>query len=85
MTVYQRSAVLVLRLAGALWTCFLTFAWGAYGIEAIAGVQVKTYPVHVLVGNLAYLVFGIFLMVASSPLGRWLGRGLGDSGDRDVG
>ncbi|MET0616377.1 MAG: hypothetical protein ABWZ54_01325 [Luteibacter sp.] len=85
MTAYQRSAVLVLRLAGALWTSFFTFGWAAYGIEAIAGVQVKTYPVHQLVGNLAYLALGVFLIVASLPLGRWLGRGLGEKRNRDAG
>jgi len=49
-----------------------------YAIEAAAGVNVQHYPAHTVIGNMAYIVIGVLVLIFSRPIGKWLGRGLGD-------
>ena len=76
MTTCQKIAVLVLRLAGALWALFIAFMWGLYFIELAFGIDVQRYPAHTVIGNVGYVVLGALLVAASKPLGRLIGRGL---------
>ena len=76
MTSYQRIAMLALRLIGAIWTAFFVFVWGIYLVEMVFGMEVQRYPLHTVIGNMAYVVFGLLLMILSRPLGRLIARGL---------
>lgn len=76
MTNYQRTAALTLRLIGAAWTGFFAFAWGIYFIEVAFGVDVQHYPMHQIIGNVAYMAIGLLVIIGSKPLGRLLARGL---------
>jgi len=75
---HQKLAVLILRLVAAVWTAFIVLGWGMYAIEAAAGVNVQHYPAHTVIGNMAYIVIGVLVLIFSRPIGKWLGRGLGD-------
>jgi len=83
MTSYQRVAALVLRLVGVIWTAFFAFIWSAYLLEMALGVQVQRYPLHTVIGNAAYVVFGLSLVVLSRPLARLIARGLEPSPSGD--
>ena len=76
MTSYQRIATLVLRLIGTLWTVFFILIWSVYLIEMVLGIEVQHFPTHTIVGNAAYVAFGLVLIVGSRPLGRLIARGL---------
>lgn len=76
MTSYQRIATLVLRLAGVIWTTFFVFGWSVYLVEMALGVEVQHYPMHTIIGNVAYVVLGLLVTVFSKPLGRLIVRGL---------
>jgi hypothetical protein len=75
---YQKTAIFIIRLVGICWTLFFGFIWSVYGIEALIGIEVQRYPAHTLIGNLGYIALGVVATVASKPLGRFIGRGLGD-------
>lgn len=76
MTSYQRIATLILRLVGIIWTTFFVFGWSVYLAEMAFGVEVQRYPMHTVIGNVAYVVLGLLVIVLSRPLGRWIVRGL---------
>jgi hypothetical protein len=76
MTNHQRIAALILRLIGALWTLFFVFVWSVYLVEAALGVEVQHYPVHTVIGNVGYVVFGLLVIFVAKPLVRAMGRGL---------
>ena len=76
MTSYQRIAALVLRLTGIVWTTFFVFGWSVYLIEMALGVEVQRYPMHTIIGNVAYIVLGFLVTAFSKPLGRLIVRGL---------
>ena len=78
LNTYQKTAVFILRLVGVCWTIFLGFVWSVYGAEALIGIEVQHYPTHTLIGNMGYIAVGIIVVAASKPLGRFIGRGLGD-------
>jgi hypothetical protein len=75
---YQKLATFILRLVAAVWTAFLVLSWSMYVVEAVAGVNVQHYPAHTVIGNMAYIVVGLLVLLFSKPLGRLLGRGLGE-------
>jgi hypothetical protein len=75
---HQKLAILILRLVAAVWTAFIVLGWSMYAIEAAAGVNVQHYPAHTIIGNLAYIVIGVLVLIFSNPIGKWLGRGHGD-------
>jgi len=76
MTSYQLIATLVLRLVGTVWAAFFAFGWSLYFIEMAFGVEVQRYPTHTVIGNVAYVVLGLLVIVISRPLGRLIARGL---------
>lgn len=76
MTSYQRIAALILRLVGIIWTMFFIFGWSVYLAELSLGVEVQRYPMHTIIGNVAYVVLGLLVIVFSRPLGRLIVRGL---------
>ena len=76
MTSYQRIAALVLRLIGTIWTIFFVLLWCMYIIEMVSGVAVQRYPLHTILGNVAYVAMGLVLIIFSKTLGRLIGRGL---------
>lgn len=76
LNAHQKLAVIVLRLVAALWTAFIVLGWSMYAVEAAVGVEVQHYPEHTIIGNMAYIAFGVLVLVFSMPLGRLLGRGL---------
>lgn len=76
MTDSQKLAVLVLRIVGAGWTLLVTLGLSMLGIESALGVTVQHYPAHTVIGNIAYLVVGLLLVLFSKPLGRLLGKGI---------
>jgi hypothetical protein len=76
VTTYQKNAVFILRLAGLLWTVFFAFIWSVYAVELVLGIEVQHYPTHTIIGNVGYIVLGIFIIAASKPLGRLIGKGL---------
>lgn len=78
MNTYQKAAIFILRLAGVCWTVFFAFIWSVYAIEVLVGIEVQHYPTHTIIGNLGYIVLGIVVIVASKPLGRFIGRDLGN-------
>lgn len=78
MNTHQKTAIFILRLAGICWTIFFAFIWSVYGIEALIGIEVQHYPAHTLIGNMGYILLGVFVIAASRSLGRFIGRGLGD-------
>ena len=78
MNPYQKLATFILRLVAAVWTAFLVLSWSMYAIEAAAGLDVPHYPAHTVIGNMAYIVIGLLVLFFSKPLGRFLGRGLGE-------
>lgn len=78
MTSYQRIATLVLRLLGTVWTVFFILVWCMYLVEMAVGVAVQRYPLHTILGNVAYIAMGLLLIVFSRPLGRLIGRGLAE-------
>ena len=71
-------AILILRLVAAVWTAFIVLGWSMYAIGAAAGVNVQHYPAHTVIGNMAYIVVGVLVLIFSKPIGKWLGRDLGD-------
>ncbi|RUL75925.1 hypothetical protein [Dyella choica] len=73
---YQRIAVLILRLGGAIWSSALAVMWALYGVELAMGLAVQHYPAHTVIGNLAYVGLGLLLVLVAKPLVRLLGRGL---------
>lgn len=73
---YQRIAVLVLRLGGAIWSSFLAIMWMLYFIEMMVGIDVPHYPAHTVIGGVAYLGLGVLLVLVAKPLVRLLVRGL---------
>lgn len=76
MTEHQKLAVLLLRIVGAGWATLIFVGLSMFGIESLLGVQVQHYPAHTVIGNVAYVVVGVLLVLLSKPLGRLLGRGL---------
>ncbi|SHL63066.1 hypothetical protein [Rhodanobacter sp. OK091] len=78
MNSHQKLAILILRLVAAVWTAFIVLGWSMYAIEAAAGVNVQHYPEHTVIGNMAYIVVGVLVLIFSKPIGKWLGRDLGD-------
>jgi hypothetical protein len=76
MTMYQKTAVFILRLVGAVWTIWFAFIWGMYGVMVAFGLEVPHYPLHTILGNVGYVILGIFLVAVSKPLGRVIGKGL---------
>jgi hypothetical protein len=76
LNTYQKSAVFILRLASVCWTLFFAFAWSLYGIEALIGIEVQHYSTHNVIGSAGYIALGIVVILASKPLGRFIGRGL---------
>jgi hypothetical protein len=75
---HQKLAILILRLMAAVWTAFIVLGWSMYAIEAAAGVNVQHYPANTVIGNMAYIVVGVLVLIFSKPIGKWLGRDLGD-------
>jgi len=75
---YQKIAILITRLAASTWTVFFGFAWAIYGMEVLSGVDVRRYPTHTLMGNIAYVFGGLVVLALAKPIGCWLGRGLGE-------
>lgn len=76
MTSHQRIAALVLRLVGVIWTAFFALSWSLYLAEMALGVEVQRYPTHTIIGNVAYVALGLFVIAFSKPLGRLIARGL---------
>ena len=76
MTSHQRIATLVLRLTGTIWTAFFALGWGLYFAEMALGVEVQRYPMHTIIGNVAYVAMGLLVIVFSRPMGRLIARGL---------
>jgi predicted membrane channel-forming protein YqfA (hemolysin III family) len=68
--------VLILRLAGALWSIFFIIMWILYLIETVAGVNVQRYPVHSIIASVVYVCLGFLLVLVAKPLVRLAGRGL---------
>jgi len=75
---YQKWVILVLRLVAATWTTFIVLGWTMYAIEVAAGISVQHYPAHTVIGNMAYIVIGVLVLVFAKPIGKWFGRDLGD-------
>ena len=78
LNLYQKLATFILRLVAGVWTAFLVLSWCMYAVESFAGVSVSHYPAHTVIGNMAYVVVGLLVLFFSKPLGRLLGRGLGE-------
>jgi hypothetical protein len=75
---YQRIAVLVLRLGGAIWSGFFAVMWILYFVEIAIGFDVRHYPAHTIIGNIAYVCLGVLLVLVAKPLVRLLGGHLDD-------
>ena len=73
---YQQSAVLILRMAGVIWSGFLAIMWMLYFVEMAAGMDVQHYPAHTMIGNLAYIVLGFLVALVAKPFVHVLGRDL---------
>lgn len=76
MTEHQKLAVLILRIIGAGWVTLIVVGLSMLGIESAMGVPVQHYPAHTVMGNIAYIVMGLLLVLLSKPLGKLLGRGI---------
>jgi hypothetical protein len=76
MTEHQKLATLILRIIGAGWATLIVVGFSMLGIESAMGVQVQHYPTQTVLGNVAYIVMGLLLVLLSKPLGKLLGRGL---------
>ncbi|PMQ03596.1 hypothetical protein DyAD56_18845 [Dyella sp. AD56] len=76
MTSHQRIATLVLRLLGTVWAAFFAFGWSLYFIEMALGVEVRHYPTHTIIGNVAYVALGLLVIVISKPLRSLVKTGL---------
>jgi hypothetical protein len=75
---HQKLATLILRLVAAAWTTFIALGWSMYAIEASVGINVQHYPAHTVIGNMAYIVIGMLVLIFSKSLGKLLGRDLGE-------
>jgi hypothetical protein len=73
---YQRIAVLILRITGAIWFGFFAVMWGLHCMEMAIGVTVQHYPTHTIIGAVAYICLGLLLVLAAKPLVNLLARGL---------
>jgi hypothetical protein len=76
MTEHQKLAVLILRIVGAGWATLIAVGLSMLGIESALGVEVRHYSALTVIGNIAYIVLGLLLVLLSKPLGKLLGRGI---------
>ena len=76
MTEHQKLAVLILRIIGAVWATVIVAGLSMLGIESAMGIPVRHYPAHAVIGNIAYVVMGLLVVLLSKPLGKLLGRGI---------
>jgi len=78
MNPYQKSAVLVLRLAAA----YFVVSGFLAAMVAMSGKMTPQRPLvvdmnaEILVRNGAWVIFGLFLWLFAKPLGRFFGKGL---------
>jgi hypothetical protein len=77
MTTYQTIAAFIFRLLGTIWTLYLVLAWSCYALERATGIEVVSIPAHTVIGNMGYIVLGLFAIFMSKPIGRFVGHGLG--------
>ncbi len=79
MNPYQKSAVLVIKLAAAYLalTSFVVIAIDL--LERTSSTRLPppvSYSAAPLYRNAIWVVLGLFLWLFAKPLGRWLGKGL---------
>ena len=77
MNPYQKAAVLVVRLIGCVVALIGLIGPLSVGLMGLAGQGAPTYAAQRWVASLLWLIGGAVLIVASKPIGRRFGAGLG--------
>jgi hypothetical protein len=73
---YQQIVVLIVRIAGVIWSGVLAIMWVLYFVEMAAGMNVQRYPTHTIIGNIAYIFLGFLIALVAKPLVHVLGHDL---------